>query len=110
MADLNPPGHDGWVVLDEVQRTPLVLNEVHRQIEGAGRRFILTGSSARSLRRRGVNLLGGRARTYRLYRLPYGALLDVDFLPAACEMPSTINGSSAGNATLRPTCSTPSIA
>ena len=46
-----------------------ILNEVHRQIEEAGRRFILTGSSARSLRRRGVNLLGGRARTYRLYPL-----------------------------------------
>jgi len=69
LRDLIPPGHDGWVVLDEVQRTPLVLNEVHRQIEEAGRRFILTGSSARSLRRRGVNLLGGRARTYRLYPL-----------------------------------------
>ena len=57
------------MVLDEVQRTPLVHNEVHRQIEGAGRRFILTGSSARSLHRRGVNLLGGRARTFRLYPL-----------------------------------------
>ena len=69
LRDLIPPGHDGWVVLDEVQRTPLVLNEVHRLIEEAGHRFILTGSSARSLRRRGVNLLGGRARTYRLYPL-----------------------------------------
>ena len=69
LRDLIPPGHEGWVVLDEVQRTPLVLNEVHRLIEAAGRRFILTGSSARSLRRRGVNLLGGRARTYRLYPL-----------------------------------------
>ena len=55
--------------MDEVQRTPLVLNEVHRLIESAGRRFILTGSSALSLRRRGVNLLGGRARTHHLYPL-----------------------------------------
>ena len=69
LRELIPPRHDGWVVLDEVQRTPLVLNEVHRLIEEAGRRFILTGSSARSLRRRGVNLLGGRARTLRLYPL-----------------------------------------
>ena len=69
LRELIPPQHDGWVVVDEVQRTPLVLNEVHRLIEGAGCRFILTGSSARSLRRRGVNLLGGRARTYRLYPL-----------------------------------------
>ena len=69
LRDLIPPGHDGWVVVDEVQRTPLVLNEVHRLIETAGMRFILTGSSARSLRRRGVNLLGGRARTRHLYPL-----------------------------------------
>ena len=52
-----------------MQRTPLVLNEVHRLIEADGLRFILTGSSARSLRRRGVNLLGGRARTHHLYPL-----------------------------------------
>lgn len=69
LRDLIPPGHDGWVVVDEVQRTPLVLNEVHRLIETSGLRFILTGSSARSLRRRGVNLLGGRARTRHLYPL-----------------------------------------
>ena len=69
LRDLIPPRYGGWVVIDEVQRTPLVLNEVHRLIETAGLRFILTGSSARSLRRRGVNLLGGRARTHRLYPL-----------------------------------------
>ena len=69
LRDLIPPGYDGWVVVDEVQRTPLVLNEVHRLIEADGLRFILTGSSARSLRRRDVNLLGGRARTHHLYPL-----------------------------------------
>ena len=69
LRDLIPPGYDGWVVVDEVQRTPLVLNEVHRLIEADGLRFILSGSSARSLRRRGVNLLGGRARTHHLYPL-----------------------------------------
>ena len=69
LRELIPPGYDGWVVLDEVQRTPLILNEVHRLIEAGGLRFILTGSSARSLRRRGVNLLGGRARTHHLYPL-----------------------------------------
>ena len=69
LRDLIPPGYDGWVVVDEVPRTPLVLNEVHRLIEADGLRFILTGSSARSLRRRGVNLLGGRARTHHLYPL-----------------------------------------
>lgn len=69
LSDLIPVGHEGWIVLDEVQRAPLVLNEVHRLIETRGHRFALTGSSARSLRRRGVNLLGGRAALYRLYPL-----------------------------------------
>ena len=54
---------DRLVVVDEIQRLPVLLNEVHRLIEERGVRFLLTGSSARSLRRGGVNLLGGRART-----------------------------------------------
>jgi len=50
------------IVLDEVQRVPDVLNVVHSFIESNDkRRFVLTGSSARKLRRGGVNLLGGRA-------------------------------------------------
>ena len=69
LRELIPPGHADWIVLDEVQRVPLVLNEVHRLIESDRRRFILTGSSARSLRRRGVNLLAGRARTLRMHPL-----------------------------------------
>jgi predicted AAA+ superfamily ATPase len=47
--------------VDEVQRLPSLLNEVHRSIEERGLRFVLSGSSARKLRRGGVNLLGGRA-------------------------------------------------
>ena len=54
---------DRMVVIDEIQRLPQLLNEVHRLIETRGTRFLLTGSSARKLRRGGVNLLGGRART-----------------------------------------------
>ena len=50
------------VVIDEVQRVPELLNVVHAAMEsGPRRRFVLTGSSARKLRRGGVNLLGGRA-------------------------------------------------
>ena len=60
---------DKVVVIDEVQRLPGLLNEVHRLIEERGVRFVLTGSSARKLRRGGVNLLGGRARTRQLYPL-----------------------------------------
>ncbi len=50
-----------WIVIDEVQRVPDLLNEVHWLIENAGARFLLTGSSARKLRRGQANLLGGRA-------------------------------------------------
>ena len=54
------PGGD--IVVDEVQRVPELLNVVHSLIEsGDGYRFVLTGSSARKLRRGGVNLLAGRA-------------------------------------------------
>ena len=60
---------DRLVVIDEIQRLPDLLNEVHRLIETRGVRFLLTGSSARKLRRGGVNLLGGRARTKYLHPL-----------------------------------------
>lgn len=59
--DRIPSGHRDWVILDEVQRVPEILNEVHRRIESHRTRFVLTGSSARKLRTRGVNLLAGRA-------------------------------------------------
>jgi predicted AAA+ superfamily ATPase len=50
-----------WVIIDEIQRIPALLHEVHRLIEAKKYRFILTGSSARKLRAKGVNLLAGRA-------------------------------------------------
>jgi predicted AAA+ superfamily ATPase len=67
---------DQIVVIDEIQRLPELLNEVHRLMEKGGRRFLLTGSSARKLRRGGVNLLGGRARTRHLHPLTYKELGD----------------------------------
>ncbi len=56
-----------WVWVDEVQRLPGLLNEVHRFIEERQLRFALTGSSARRLRQAGVNLLGGRAVTRSMH-------------------------------------------
>lgn len=50
-----------WIVIDEIQKLPPLLDEVHRLIEGKKWKFALCGSSARKLRRGGVNLLGGRA-------------------------------------------------
>ena len=54
---------DAWAVIDEVQKVPALLDEVHRLIETRRLRFVLSGSSARKLRRGGVNLLAGRAVT-----------------------------------------------
>lgn len=64
------------VVIDEIQRLPELLNEIQRLIESRGMRFLLTGSSARKLRRGGVNLLGGRARTKHFHPLTYAELGD----------------------------------
>lgn len=58
-----------WVVIDEIQRLPGLLNEVHRFIEERGLRFALLGSSARKLRAAGVNLLAGRALWREMFPL-----------------------------------------
>ena len=80
---LIPPGHAGWVIIDEVQRVPELLNEVHRLIESKKYRFLLTGSSSRSLKRRGVNLLAGRALRYHMHPLLAQELgQDFDFIQA----------------------------
>lgn len=67
--DLSLVKPGSWVVVDEIQRLPQLLNEVHRAIEQKGIKFALLGSSARKLRRAGVNLLGGRASQKHLHPL-----------------------------------------
>jgi predicted AAA+ superfamily ATPase len=62
-----PPA--SWVVIDEVQKIPELLNEVHRLIEDKKLKFVLSGSSARKLRRGGVNLLAGRALVEHMFPL-----------------------------------------
>ncbi len=57
------------VVIDEVQRIPMLLNEVHRLIEEQQIKFLLTGSSARKLRKNDINLLAGRAWEAHLFPL-----------------------------------------
>ncbi len=59
--------HEGIVSVDEIQKCPQLLDEIHLLIEERGIRFILTGSSARKLKAAGTNLLGGRARTRMLH-------------------------------------------
>ncbi|MBW1795268.1 MAG: ATP-binding protein [Deltaproteobacteria bacterium] len=57
------------IIIDEIQKIPTLLDEVHWLMENKGLRFILCGSSARKLRRGHANLLGGRAIRYELYPL-----------------------------------------
>lgn len=58
-----------WVVVDEVQRIPALLNEIHRLIEERGIKFALLGSSARKLKTAGTNLLAGRALNKAMHPL-----------------------------------------
>ncbi len=58
-----------WVIVDEVQKVPELLDVVHDLIETTSLKFALTGSSARKLKRGGANLLGGRAFVYYLFPL-----------------------------------------
>ena len=69
LKDYISPDFKDWIILDEVQKIPSLLNEVHRLIESKKYKFILTGSSARGLRKKGVNLLAGRALTYYFHPL-----------------------------------------
>ena len=57
------------IILDEVQKVPAILDEVHWLIENRGLRFVLCGSSARKLKRGQANLLGGRAWRFEMYPL-----------------------------------------
>jgi predicted AAA+ superfamily ATPase len=64
------------IVIDEIQRVPELLNEVHRLIENTHHHFLLTGSSARKLKQVGVNLLAGRARQAELFPLTFHEITD----------------------------------
>ena len=66
------------VIIDEIQKLPILLDEVHWLMVNCGLRFILTGSSARKLRRSGVNLLGGRALVNNFYPLVSAEIEDFD--------------------------------
>ena len=69
LENIIPKKFSDWIIIDEVQRVPNLLNEVHRLIEEKHYRFVLTGSSARKLRAKGVNLLAGRALLCHFYPL-----------------------------------------
>ena len=77
-----------WVIVDEIQRLPDLLNEVHRFIELKRLRFVLLGSSARKLRRGGINLLGGRALKKTMHPLLPEELSDDFSLDTALQFGS----------------------
>ena len=70
------------IILDEVQKVPQVLDEVHWLIENKGLRFVLCGSSARKLKKGHANLLGGRAWRYELFPLVSREIARFDLLRA----------------------------
>lgn len=70
------------ILIDEVQKAPALLDEVHRLIEAERLSFVLCGSSARKLKRGSANLLGGRAWRFALHPLTWRELPDFDLLTA----------------------------
>lgn len=70
------------VIIDEVQKVPQMLDEIHWLIENRGLRFILCGSSARKLKRGKANLLGGRAWRYEMHPLVSAEVNDLNLLRA----------------------------
>ena len=91
------PGSCKWVVIDEVQKLPRLLDIVHHLIEETDLKFALTGSSTRKLKRKGVNLLAGRASVYHLFPFSSQELGSTFSLQDALEwgtLPAIINSSS----------------
>lgn len=87
-----------WVVIDEVQKVPALLDEVHRLMEKRGLRFVLCGSSARKLKRSGANLLAGRAEVVRmnpLLSVELGERFDVERAMVFGTLPKAVLGADA---------------
>lgn len=70
------------IIIDEIQKIPALLDEIHWLIENTDAYFILCGSSARKLKRGAANLLGGRAWRFTFYPLTFPEINDFDLLRA----------------------------
>lgn len=84
---------DCWIIIDEIQRIPGLLNDVHSLIEEYGYKFALSGSSARKLKRNQTNLLAGRAIIKHLFPLitaEYGDAISVEEALQFGTLPSII--------------------
>ena len=89
------PDHVTHVVIDEIQKIPKLLDSVHKLIERKQKIFVLSGSSARKLKRGAANLLAGRAFVYNLYPFSFielgdqfhlNSALQYGTLPKVCEL------------------------
>lgn len=75
---IEPHKKNKLIVIDEIQKLPNLLNEIQELIEDKGFKFLLTGSSARSLKRNNTNMLGGRASSYRFFPFTFTELHNFD--------------------------------
>lgn len=85
-----------WIVIDEVQRVPALLDEVQHLMTRKRQRFVLSGSSARKLKRSGANLLAGRAEMRHMFPLvsaEAGLERDLDDVLAQGMLPLAVTGS-----------------
>lgn len=80
--ELEDFGEGDTVVIDEIQKLPQLLDEIHSLIQRKNIRFILSGSSARKLKRMGTNLLGGRATREQMFPLVSAEIPDFDIIRA----------------------------
>jgi predicted AAA+ superfamily ATPase len=85
LSEILSLGQYDLVIIDEVQKAPKLLDIVHKEIENRSARFVLTGSSARKLKRGHANLLAGRAITYSLHPFTHIELQDRFSLQTALE-------------------------
>jgi predicted AAA+ superfamily ATPase len=81
-AELDGTNQQDPIIVDEIQKIPAILDEIHWLIENRGLRFILCGSSARKLKREHTNLLGGRAVRYELYPLTLPEVPELSLIKA----------------------------
>ena len=81
-AGLDGDSQSDPIIIDEIQKIPGLLNEIHWLIENQGLRFMLCGSSARKLKRGQANLLGGRAVRYEMYPLVFPEIPDFSLIKA----------------------------
>ncbi|MCR4315240.1 MAG: DUF4143 domain-containing protein [Planctomycetes bacterium] len=102
-SHVEPRAKDSWIIIDEVQKNPVLLDVVHRLMQKRKWKFALCGSSARKLRLGGANLLAGRAITMSMSSMvssELGADFDLEFALRYGGLPSVIEDRETSEQTL----------